>query len=182
MTISVIKENDLWIIRSAFTDKDIVKAAGCRWNPDRRVWWTDKDEVAAKLAKGDFAAVAAINAERQVRAALSRSSIDASRAASADIAVPAPQGLAYLPYQLAGVAYAQARTDTLIADEMGLGKTIQALGVINADKSIAQRAGDLPGLAEAELAARGAEVADPSARGFDRQRLVQPRRHGYHQL
>jgi SWI/SNF-related matrix-associated actin-dependent regulator 1 of chromatin subfamily A len=48
-----------------------------------------------------------------------------------------PQGLAYLPYQLGGVAYAQARTDTLIADEMGLGKTIQALGIINADRTIA---------------------------------------------
>jgi SWI/SNF-related matrix-associated actin-dependent regulator 1 of chromatin subfamily A len=137
MTISVIKEGDLWIIRSAFTDKDIVKAAGCRWNPDRRTWWTDKTDVAEKLAQGDAAAVAAINAERIAKHQREQASIEASRAASADIAVPAPQGLAYLPYQLAGVAYAQARTDTLIADEMGLGKTIQALGIINSDKSIA---------------------------------------------
>ena len=137
MTISVIKEGDLWIIRSAFSDKDLVKAAGARWNPDRRTWWTDKAEVAEKLAQGDAAAVAAINAERIAKHQREQASIEASRAATADIAVPAPQGLAYLPYQLAGVAYAQARTDTLIADEMGLGKTIQALGVINSDKSIA---------------------------------------------
>ena len=45
--------------------------------------------------------------------------------------------MSYLGYQLAGVAYAHQRSDTLIADEMGLGKTIQALGVINLDKTIA---------------------------------------------
>lgn len=50
--------------------------------------------------------------------------------------VPAPEGLSYLPYQRAGIAYALSRTGTLIGDEMGLGKTIQAIGVINGDASI----------------------------------------------
>lgn len=59
-----------------------------------------------------------------------------SRAADSDLAVPAPAGLSYLPYQRAGIAYALARQNTLIADEMGLGKTIQAIGVINADESL----------------------------------------------
>ena len=137
MTITLNQEGATWIVRSAFADKDIVKAAGCRWNPDRKVWWTDKPEVAAKLAQGDAAAVAAINAEREAKHAREQAAIQASRAASADIAVPAPKGLTYLGYQLAGVAYALQRSDTLIADEMGLGKTIQALGLINADKAIA---------------------------------------------
>jgi SWI/SNF-related matrix-associated actin-dependent regulator 1 of chromatin subfamily A len=52
-------------------------------------------------------------------------------------AVPVPQapvGLAYLPFQAAGIQLALARfsagrVGVLIADEMGLGKTIQALGV-----------------------------------------------------
>ena len=136
MTITVTQEGDLWIIRSAFEDKDIVKAAGARWNPTRKTWWTDKPEVAEKLAQGDVAAVAAINAERAAKHARDQAAIEASRAATADIVVPAPAGLTYLGYQLAGVAYAQARTDTLIADEMGLGKTIQALGLINADRTI----------------------------------------------
>jgi SWI/SNF-related matrix-associated actin-dependent regulator 1 of chromatin subfamily A len=137
MTISVIKEGNLWIIRSAFADKDIVKGAGARWNPDRKVWWTDKAEVAIKLEGGDTATIAAkINAEREAQHARDQASILASRAAVSDIVVPAPQGLAYLGYQLAGVAYAQARESTLIADEMGLGKTIQALGLINADKRV----------------------------------------------
>ena len=67
MTITLNQEGATWIVRSAFADKDIVKAAGCRWNPDRKVWWTDKPEVAAKLAQGDAAAVAAINAEREAK-------------------------------------------------------------------------------------------------------------------
>lgn len=55
-----------------------------------------------------------------------------SRATDADISVPAPAGLAYLPYQRAAIAYAMARKNVLIADEMGLGKTVQAIGIMNA--------------------------------------------------
>jgi SNF2 family DNA or RNA helicase len=135
VSISVTKEGGLWIVRSAYADKDLVKAAGCRWNPDRKVWWTDKPEVAAKLADGDV--VAAINAERAAKHARDLDSIEASRAAEADIDIPAAAGLAYLPYQKAGVAYALSRVATLLGDEMGLGKTIQALGLINADATIA---------------------------------------------
>ncbi len=55
-----------------------------------------------------------------------------SQATDADIDIPVPAGLSYLPYQKAGIAYAIKRSSTLIGDEMGLGKTIQAIGVINA--------------------------------------------------
>ena len=58
--------------------------------------------------------------------------IEASRATDADIELPAPEGMEYLPFQKAGIAYALDRPSTLIADEMGLGKTVEALGVINA--------------------------------------------------
>lgn len=61
--------------------------------------------------------------------------IDASRNVDADIDVPAPAGLAYLPFQRGGVAYAlAAKEGTLFGDEMGLGKTIQVIGLINADE------------------------------------------------
>ena len=63
-------------------------------------------------------------------------SLRASFAKDAKIEVPVPEGLEYLPYQRAAIAYALGRPSTLIADEMGLGKTIEALGVINADPAI----------------------------------------------
>jgi SNF2 family DNA or RNA helicase len=136
MTISLTQEGKIWIVRSAFQDKDVVKAAGARWNPDRKCWWTDKPEVAEKLAQGDAAAVAAINAERQAAHERTVAAVEASKATNADVEIPVPHGLAYLPYQKAGIAYALDRKNVLIGDEMGLGKTVQAIGVINADESI----------------------------------------------
>ena len=59
----------------------------------------------------------------------------ASWAQDADIDIPAPDGLAYRPYQRAGVAFALAafkrgQRGVLIGDEMGLGKTMQAIGTM----------------------------------------------------
>lgn len=62
--------------------------------------------------------------------------LKASSATKADISIPVPVGLDYLPYQMAGISYAMDRKVTLIGDEMGLGKTIQAIGVINASPEI----------------------------------------------
>ena len=56
----------------------------------------------------------------------------ASYATDADISIPAPPGLEYMPFQRAGIAYALSRRNALIADEPGLGKTIQAIGMLNA--------------------------------------------------
>lgn len=55
-----------------------------------------------------------------------------SRATDADINVPVPEGLSYLGYQRAGIAFGFERNAVLIGDEMGLGKTIQAIGILNA--------------------------------------------------
>jgi SWI/SNF-related matrix-associated actin-dependent regulator 1 of chromatin subfamily A len=63
-------------------------------------------------------------------------SIVASRKADADLVLDAPEGLTYLGYQRAGVAFALGRIGTLLGDEMGLGKTIQAIGVMMADTTI----------------------------------------------
>ena len=60
----------------------------------------------------------------------------ASRATDADINVPAPEGLAYLGYQRAGIAFGHERPAVLIGDEMGLGKTIQAIGLMNANPDL----------------------------------------------
>lgn len=63
-----------------------------------------------------------------------KAAVEASRATDAEVDVPCPEGLAYMPFQRGGMAYSLKRTATLIGDEMGLGKTIQALGVCNAHK------------------------------------------------
>src|SRR5687768_905393 len=60
---------------------------------------------------------------------------DASRASDSDMEIPCPPGLAYLPFQKAGIAYAAKLRGCLIADEMGLGKTVQAIGVLNLDET-----------------------------------------------
>jgi SWI/SNF-related matrix-associated actin-dependent regulator 1 of chromatin subfamily A len=101
--------------------KDELKAAGVSCSRDERsgewqaVWW---QEISAKV--------------KQARA----ESIEASRATSADVELPRPDGLDYMPFQKAGIRYALDRKGVLIADEMGLGKTIQAIGIINADDTI----------------------------------------------
>jgi|HubBroStandDraft_6_1064221.scaffolds.fasta_scaffold00345_7 SWI/SNF-related matrix-associated actin-dependent regulator 1 of chromatin subfamily A len=136
MPIRVVQEGRIWIARCDFADKDLVKAAGFRWNPDRKIWWTDKPEVAAKIAGDNADIVAKINADREAKHAKDAAAIEASRATDADIEIPAPVGCAYDPYQKAGIAYCMGRDSSLVGDEMGLGKTIEALGVVNADPSV----------------------------------------------
>jgi SWI/SNF-related matrix-associated actin-dependent regulator 1 of chromatin subfamily A len=46
--------------------------------------------------------------------------------------IPAPEGLAYFPFQLEGIRFALKHLGTLLADEQGIGKTIQAIGTVNA--------------------------------------------------
>ena len=122
--------NDSWFSEI----KDDVKRAGARWNSTYKHWILPPASIKAakKIAEEyDFSVTGLEEAEKRVDAA-----IQASRAADADIDIPAPEGLSYLPYQRAGVAYALGKRDILIGDEMGLGKTIQALGVINAKPEI----------------------------------------------
>jgi SWI/SNF-related matrix-associated actin-dependent regulator 1 of chromatin subfamily A len=110
-----------------------LKSAGWRWDPAGRVWWTDSPERLTQFAASADESARAWAAD-QIR--LAATSLDSSRAVSSDISVPVPEGMDYLPFQRAGIAYALARPATLIGDEMGLGKTIQAIGLINARPDI----------------------------------------------
>ena len=109
------------------------KQAGFRWDPKNKVWWTDDPKKAYKLRScitgktlTHLEGLVAEQVEKEKQA------IEASRATDANLDIPSPEGLNYLPYQRAGIAYAMNRDATLIGDEMGLGKTIQAIGLINA--------------------------------------------------
>jgi SNF2 family DNA or RNA helicase len=98
--------------------------------------WDEQIVVATKLsdyfddAAKQAAGQAAIEVAK-IAAALKQESLETSRATDADIDIPRPEGLEYLPFQKAGIAYAIKRKNTLFADEMGLGKTIEAIGVAN---------------------------------------------------
>lgn len=128
MAIRIVQQGDRWYARFPFSweTKDVVKAAGFKYEPATKSWYTTDPLIARRL---DPATAEAAVAE-------ANQAIEMSRAVTAAVAVPAPAGLAYLPFQLAGIAYAGSRINTLIADEMGLGKTIQAIGVINSDPTI----------------------------------------------
>lgn len=119
-----------FIGRCQYGEQGPLKSAGFRWNPEKKFWWTRDAIIAAKLRDQlTESAKTAVETALSVRS----EAIEASRAAVADIEIPAPLALSYLPYQRAGIAYAASRPSVLIADEMGLGKTIQAIGTWNAD-------------------------------------------------
>lgn len=108
-----------------YSTKDFVKNNGFRFDPDKKTWWTQKLDVAQKLAP--YATEAVLRDWEAVGKA-SKDSTRASRATESDFKVPCPDGLAYLPYQLAGIEFIASRKASLLSDEMGLGKTITLIG------------------------------------------------------
>lgn len=106
------------------------RAGFSRTSKNRRYWYTRDPFVASRLVKyADMLTRQKIEIECNKR----NKSYDMSFASkpSSNIVIPCPEGLEYLPYQIAGIEFALRRNNTLIADCMGLGKTIQALGYIN---------------------------------------------------
>lgn len=132
--ITVEQVGTKFLARVRFEDKDIVKAAGFKWDSGARRWWTGDPAIAAKFA--DAGARQAFLAGLEETKAVRAQAVEDSRASNCDIDIPRPEGLDYLPYQKAGINYALTHPSVLFGDEMGLGKTIQAIGVINADESI----------------------------------------------
>ena len=103
-----------------FGEHYVAKKAGFKWDGEKiRRWWTKDIHTALKLEKY---AAPELRTEFDARLKEKAERREASRAFNADIEIPAPQGLDYMPFQRAGIAYALARPHTLIADQMGLGK------------------------------------------------------------
>jgi SWI/SNF-related matrix-associated actin-dependent regulator 1 of chromatin subfamily A len=128
----VVFTDGRFVWRGTPAERHLPKAAGLCWDPDGTCWWTTDPMAAAKLANfADAATKAAIDDAIAARS----ESLALSRASDADVDVPVPDGLALLPFQRAGVAYALGRKAALIADEMGLGKTPQSIAVANATKA-----------------------------------------------
>ena len=118
-----------------YHEKDYPKAAGFVWDKITPKTWATKDaSIAYKLIK-----VANKEALEAITLFMKKATenMEASRAKNADVNIPCPNTLEYLPFQKAGITFACEQMlnaqhhSVLIADEMGLGKTIQAIGVIN---------------------------------------------------
>lgn len=124
--MKVIFENGIFIAVCPFEEKDTAKAAGFRWNPEAKKWWTGDPLSAAELE--EFCDEAA---REQIGAAKSAVSESSAADAIGEIEIPLPEGRSLFPYQRAGVEIAAQRESVLIADEMGLGKTVQAIALIN---------------------------------------------------
>ncbi len=131
--------NGTLIAASSFEERATVKACGLWWKPELKRWQLEQrymnrlsvEQIKLLLANADAAAKAALEPFLGAQEASRATSVD-----STAFDVPAPEGLSYMPFQRAGIAFASTRDATLISDEMGLGKTIQAIGVLNADATI----------------------------------------------
>jgi SWI/SNF-related matrix-associated actin-dependent regulator 1 of chromatin subfamily A len=125
---------DRFIFRGAFETRHLPKQAGFRWDKDAKQWWTQEQDKAAKLAA--YAATPELKRQLANLEDRKRITLAASRATDAAIEVPFPEGVTARGYQLAGIAYALSRKNTLLGDDMGLGKSLQALALANVDLSI----------------------------------------------
>lgn len=132
----LFKRGNKWYAESKFGEWG-ARDAGFEWDAAQNLWSTDDPvkawelrKYAAQDVKNDIHKTMLKNERQQHGISPNGKHMqefgayvpDQSRATDAEIDVPAPKGLRYLPYQKAGIAYSLERQNTLIADEMGLGK------------------------------------------------------------
>ena len=110
------------LIRS-YGFRKALQQTGFTWDP-RGFWKTEN--VYQALCFSEFADEHA----RDVLGPYMRA-VDDSWAKNSILPIPAPEGLAYMPFQKAGIIYASRRKHALLGDEPGLGKTVQAIGLAN---------------------------------------------------
>jgi len=130
-----------YVLTVAYDDREFAKRNGFRWDPGNKdkaikgCWYTFDERYALRLIE-----YADEDTRRHLRPlVVDEDAVQASRATDAEIEVPCPTGLAYMPFQRAGIAYAILKAagkdyrGILFGDDMGLGKTIQAIGAMNLD-------------------------------------------------
>jgi len=99
----------------------------CRYGVGKN-WWTSYEDNAIQLIE---------YADEDTRKYLEgwqkekEDRIAASKAKTANIDVPTPDGLSLYPFQKAGVKFLAEHKNALLADKFGLGKTLQVIGLIN---------------------------------------------------
>ena len=127
--------HDRFEVQSKFSEASISRDAGFRWDAKAKQWTSTSVADALKLAEYMTAACLKVAEDMSaVQTVKVATAVQASRATDANLTIPAPEGLEYLPFQRAGVDFMSRRQNILLGDEMGLGKTIQILGLINLEK------------------------------------------------
>lgn len=134
MKLIYVADRQAYKFECTYNERHHAQTAGFTWHRIIESAWATRDRaVASKLiqyATPDARNLLAAVANERAR------NLELSRAAALDLVIPAPEGLDYLPYQRAGIAYATGKPGVLIGDDMGLGKTIQAIGYINVHPEI----------------------------------------------
>lgn len=123
------KDGVFYTTRVTYDERTLFKNAGWTFRFKRKAWVTDNVNKALLLQQY---AVGAAKEHLESTLSIKQALVAESWAEDTDEEFPAPEGLAYMPFQKAGIAYAVKRTRVGLFDGPGLGKTIQAIGVHNA--------------------------------------------------
>ncbi|WP_323992840.1 DEAD/DEAH box helicase [Nguyenibacter sp. L1] len=143
MQLSYDSSRRMWLAETTYDEGWMPKGEGFKWSPSLRRWLTTSPEVAKELTyyedcECDESTRTHLDATLRAAEAGRERRIAESQATDARISVPCGDGLDWMPYQRAGIAFAlnPARHNVLLADDMGLGKTAQAIGAINGDAAM----------------------------------------------
>jgi len=129
----ITDSNIVYVLESSYDEKDIPKEAKFKWDIEKKHWYTYDLSKARQFSDcADSSTIIAMDTHEKSMA----NAIELSFKTDTLFEPPCPEGLAYLPFQKAGIEFALARKNTLIADQMGLGKSIQAIGIANSIDSI----------------------------------------------
>ena len=127
----LLKSANRYEAKASFEDRHVLKAAGFRWDPNARAWWCAEEAEVQRLRGLTDEVLIHEGVEQTEIAIPSTWEGHPSCATDGPSDIPCPPGLAYLPYQRGGIAFARGKDGVLVADQMGLGKTIQAIGMLN---------------------------------------------------
>lgn len=128
------KEKELYVFDCDSARKHIPQQAGFGWWRARNGHWATKSPfVASQLSEYADPEIRpelaqAIQMQRFMRTASAAGEYDGDK-------FPSPEGMEYLPFQEAGIAFLKGCKGAFLADEMGLGKTIEAIGLLNCTDS-----------------------------------------------
>lgn len=125
------KNENIWIGKYTFQEKDIPKKAGFRWDPIKKRWWSNSPDCVLLLEHH-------CNKEAKESLLPYLEKIDKSRddGLKSEVVLKEPKGLSLFPFQKIGVEFCLKQKGTLLADDMGLGKSPTSLSVVNNDENI----------------------------------------------